>query len=145
MKGTLLHSSEGRRTFVLVFAEGENPVSGLTEFAGQEELTSSELTGLGAFSRVELAFFDFESKEYQPIRVDEQVEVASFVGNLTRDSEGEPRLHAHLVVAKRSGSTVGGHLLSGNVRPTLEVVINESPAHLVRQPDPKTGLPLLPS
>lgn len=145
MRANLLHDAEGQRTFSLVFAPGEDPTEGIPRFATEEALTSSELTGLGAFSSLTLAYFDWETKEYNPIQVEEQVEVASFLGNLALDDEGEPKLHAHLVVAKADGAALGGHLLSGRVRPTLEIVVTESPAHLRRRHDPETGLPLLPS
>lgn len=145
MKSTLLHEAEGQRTFVLVFAIDEDPAAGIVAFADENDLTGSELTGIGAFSAVTLAYFDWEDKEYKPIEIDRQVEVASFLGNIARDQEGEPKLHAHLVVSGEDGSAVGGHLLSGSVRPTLEVVVTESPTHLQRRHDPQTGLPLLPS
>lgn len=38
---------------------------------------------------------------------------------------------------------VGGHLLEGRVRPTLEVIVTESPAHLRRVHDPKVGLAVI--
>ena len=57
--------------------------------------------------------------------------------------EGGPALHAHIVVGKSDGTAMGGHLLGGHVRPTLEVALTESPAHLQRAIDPETGLALL--
>jgi hypothetical protein len=36
----------------------------------------------------------------------------------------------HIVVGTRDGSAKAGHLGEGHVRPTLEVVVTESPAHL---------------
>jgi hypothetical protein len=37
-----------------------------------------------------LAFFDWESKTYQPIPVEEQVEVASLVGDIAIGPDGKP-------------------------------------------------------
>ena len=37
----------------------------------------------------------------------------------------------------------GGHLLEGHVRPTLEVILTESPKHLERHFDEKAGIPLI--
>jgi hypothetical protein len=34
-------------------------------------------------------------------------------------------------------------VLEADVWPTLEVIVEESPKHLLRQIDPETGLPLL--
>ncbi len=42
------------------------------------------------------------------------------------------------------GSAHGGHLLEARVRPTLEVVVVESPGFLQRRLDPGIGLALLP-
>ena len=44
---------------------------------------------------------------------------------------------------RRDGSTVGGHLLRARVRPTLELMLTETPAHLKRKHDPQTGLALI--
>jgi hypothetical protein len=43
----------------------------------------------------------------------------------------------------RSGETRGGHLMSGTVRPTLEVVLVETPAHLRRTNRPQFGIALI--
>lgn len=55
----------------------------------------------------------------------------------------DPQVHAHAVVAAADGHTLGGHLLRAVVRPTLEVIVTESPAHLRRSTDPGTGLALI--
>jgi predicted DNA-binding protein with PD1-like motif len=61
----------------------------------------------------------------------------------TGDTPPEPRLHAHVVVGKSDGTAYGGHLLRARVRPTLEVLLIESPKHLARYSDPDSGLALL--
>jgi len=64
------------------------------------------------------------------------------LGNVTvRD--GEPAVHAHVVVGKQDGTAHGGHLIEGHVRPTLEVIVVESPRHLHRRYDPESGLALI--
>ncbi len=57
--------------------------------------------------------------------------------------QGKPKVHAHVVAGKRDGSTVGGHLMEAHIRPTLEVILTESPAHLVRHIDDESGLALI--
>src|SRR5689334_19145226 len=56
---------------------------------------------------------------------------------------GGPALHAHLVVGKRDGTAMAGHLGEAHVRPTLEVILTESPAHLRKAKDPQSGLALI--
>jgi len=41
------------------------------------------------------------------------------------------------------GTAHGGHLVEAVVRPTLEVILVESPQHLRRRHDPESGLALI--
>lgn len=132
----------GTRTFVIVFEEGEDVLPALEGFAVAQDLTAAEFTGLGAFSGAVLGFFDLDRRDYERIEVDEQVEVLSLVGNVS-EFEGKPKLHPHVVLGRRDGSALGGHLLEARVRPTLEVMLTESPRHLRRTTDADTGLPLI--
>lgn len=136
-----LATSERGRTFLLVFETGEDPLGQLSAFAEAEDVRTAHVTGLGAFSRAEVAFWRPETKQYEPITVGEQVEVLVLSGNITR-MDGKPRVHAHVVLGKPDGSTVGGHLLDASVRPTLELFVSEWPADVIRRVDAATGLPL---
>jgi predicted DNA-binding protein with PD1-like motif len=130
------------RTFAVVFTTGEEPMGGLLQFASQHDVTSAALTAVGAFANATLAWYDLEAQTYRDIPVDEQVEVSSLVGDISL-VDGHPKVHAHAVVSRRDGSTVAGHVRSASVRPTLEVMVTESPGKLVRKHDPATGLALL--
>jgi len=90
-----------------------------------------------------LSYFDWDKKDYARIPVREQVEVASLIGDVAQAPSGEPALHVHVVVGKRDGSAMAGHLGQGHVRPTLEVIVTESPAHLRKVKDAETGLALI--
>ena len=128
--------------FAVVFDTGEDPVAGLTRFAEERNLTAASLTAIGAFRDAVLGYFDWASKDYQRIAVEEQTEVLALVGDIA--VEGTKRkLHAHVVLGRRDGSACGGHLLAATVRPTLEVIVTQSPAFLARAHDPETGLALI--
>jgi predicted DNA-binding protein with PD1-like motif len=140
MKSTAI--GEGGTTYVLVFDKGDEVMESLTRFASEQQLSAGHFTAIGAFEDVTLGFLEPETKEYAPIRLDEQVDALSIVGDISLEGD-EPRIHAHVVVGKRDGTAHGGHLLEAHVWPTLEVVLTESPAHLQRTVDPETGLPLI--
>jgi uncharacterized protein len=142
MKAALLHEDEGLRTFVIVFATGDEPMRGLTDFAAEHQLKAAQFSAIGALSRVVVAFFDWNSKEYQHIPIEEQVEVLSLAGDISLE-RGEPKVHAHIVVGKADATAYGGHLIEGRVRPTLEVMLTEMPRHLQRQFDAASGLSLI--
>jgi uncharacterized protein len=142
MKTKLLQDQMGEQTFALVFDAGEEVLAGLRDFARQANLTAAHFTAIGALSNLVLGFFDPEQKEYLRIPLKEQVEVLSLIGNVAQH-QGKPKVHAHVVVGKRDGTAHGGHLLEAHVRPTLEVILVETPAHLRRTTDEATGLALL--
>jgi predicted DNA-binding protein with PD1-like motif len=142
MKAALLHEHEGFRTFAVVLSTGDETMSTLLEFATDRRLRATQFTAIGAFSRVVVAYFDWTTKEYRHIPVDEQVEVLSLVGDISID-DGKPKVHAHIVVGKADATAHGGHLIEGLVRPTLEIVLTEAPRHLQRRHDPVSGLALV--
>jgi predicted DNA-binding protein with PD1-like motif len=142
MRSKLLN--EGReRTWALIFDKGDEPVSRITDFANEHGIAAARLTAIGAFSDVVLGYFDWERKDYRRIEIHEQVEVLSLLGDIALGEGGAPKLHAHVVLGKRDGTAHGGHLLEGRVRPTLEVLLVDSPAELQKVHDPETGLALI--
>jgi predicted DNA-binding protein with PD1-like motif len=132
----------GEITHAIIFDTGEEPVSQLTRFAEKHDITAARFTAIGAFSDVVVGYFDWDRKDYLRIPIHEQVEVLSLVGDIAV-ADGKPKLHAHVVLGKRDGSAHGGHLLEARVRPTLEVLLTESPAWLRRRHDAETGLALI--
>lgn len=143
MRTKLLAENGGLRTFAVILETGEEAMATLQSFAEAERLTAAHFTAIGAFSRAVISYFDWERKAYLGIPVEEQVEVAAFTGDVAIDPEGRPALHAHVVLGRRSGSALAGHLAEAHVRPTLEVILTETPAHLHKQLDPASGLALI--
>jgi uncharacterized protein len=141
VRSKLLHQ-DGGATYAVVFDTGDEVISGLTNFAKEHGLEASDFTALGAFSSALLGFFEVDEKEYRKISIEEQVEVLTLVGNITLD-EGEPKIHAHVVLGCADGTTRGGHLLEGRARPTLELILSESPVQLRRRYDAASGLALI--
>jgi len=141
MKAKLIHSGK-QKTYALIFEKDDEVIAGLTSFAKQQSLGASHFTAIGAFSDVTLGYFNRDKKDYDKIPVKEQVEALSVMGDIAFN-KGEPKIHAHVVVGKRDGSTLGGHLVQAHVWPTLEVVLTESQRHLRRKTDEETGLALI--
>jgi hypothetical protein len=137
-----LAETNGVQTFVLVFNSGDPVTAPLLNFAREHAIESASFSGIGAFEHVTLGYFEPDKHDYKNIHVNEQVEVVSLVGNVARGEDG-PKLHAHVVVGKSDGAAYGGHLIEGRVRPTLEIVLVETPAPLNRRSDPVTGLALI--
>src|SRR5256885_7426310 len=124
MQTALLHEIEGLRTIALVLGQGDEAIGALERFAVDHRLGASHFTAIGAFSRTVVAYFDWTTRAYRHIGIEEQVEVLSLVGDIVIQRD-VPRVHAHTVVGKADATAHGGHLIEGHVRPTLEIVITE--------------------
>ena len=142
MEAKLIHEQEGYRTIAIVFDKGDEFISRLKAFARKQKLTGSTFTAIGAFSDITLQYFDRQKMDYKDIPVNEQVEVLSLLGNITLD-DGEPKIHAHVVIGNSEGAARGGHVKEAHVWPTLEVIVVEAPRHLQRKIDKETGLALI--
>lgn len=132
--------SAGAKIYAVIMSEGDEAVAELTRFAEAEGIGGAQVSGIGAASRVVLAWLDFKAKKYRPFKIKEQLEVTSLLGDVALTQEGKPQLHAHVTVAKRDGSVQGGHLIELHVRPTLEIIVTETPARLRKRPEP--GMPV---
>jgi predicted DNA-binding protein with PD1-like motif len=116
-------NESARRTFVLAYEAGEEVVEGLTALARKEGIQLASFYGIGALQAVTLGFFNPQTEQYDERPLDEdQVEVISLLGVIAADG-GSPSVNAHIAVGRRDGSTAGGHLIRGVVRPQAMLTI----------------------
>ena len=134
-------SSNGGKLQALIFERGDEVMAQLTEFARKNNIRAARFTAIGAFQSATLAYFDWETKKYVDIVVEDQTEVLVLTGDLAWEGE-KPIAHIHAILGRRDGSTVGGHLKRAIVRPTLELMIDEAGA-LERKFDPTSCIALI--
>lgn len=142
MKSRIVSKSSGK-VHVVVLDSGAQAFAALTRYANEAGIGGASLTAIGAFERAVVGWFDIQSKTYRKIPIDEQCEVLSALGDFAIGDDGKASLHVHIVLGLADGSTRGGHLIEGTVRPTLEVVITETEADLCRRKRPELGIALI--
>jgi predicted DNA-binding protein with PD1-like motif len=143
MNSMKLAGEVGAETRVAILKSGEEAFATLTKFATDAGITAASLTAIGAFEKATVGWFDFEKKTYKKIEIAEQCEVLSAIGDIAVGDDGRASLHVHVVLGLSDGTTRGGHLLEGRVRPTLEVILIDSPAHLRRRKKADLGIALI--
>jgi predicted DNA-binding protein with PD1-like motif len=126
----------GLVSYALIFDPGDEAFAELGRFARDTGVNGASLSGVGGASSAVVGWFDFDRKHFERIPIDEQVEVLSLLGDIATTEEGTPQVHAHVVLGCANGHTRGGHLLALRVRPTLEVIVTETPAHLRKRSVP---------
>ena len=142
MRDRMLSTTASGRSYALVFELDDDFLASFQRFCERENIYAAFFNGIGGYSRATLAYYDVEKKQYEPIEVDEQVEVVSLIGNIT-NFEGKPRIHTHCIVSHRDGHTTAGHLQSAIVRPTMEIVLQDGNVPLQRSRRPAIGIPLI--
>ena len=65
------------------------------------------------------------------------------IGDIALSQNDERSLHVHVVLGRPDATALAGHLLEAHVRPTLEVILTEHPAHLHKRYDPESRLALI--
>jgi predicted DNA-binding protein with PD1-like motif len=145
MKWRMMKETGYGDQYVLIFHEGDEALSGLTDFAIEHKVKSAHFTAIGAAQSATLAWLDLSQKTYRKIAVGEQCEVLSLIGDIAvlDGKPATPVVHMHAVLGHSDGSTVGGHVFELNVNPTLEVFMTTDYYPLKKVPDEASGMKLI--
>ena len=141
MKYRLLSDQGGVKSYVLIFAKGDEVLSGINDFAQKEHITAAHFSAIGALSSAKTAWFDLEKKEYRVSSFNEQLELVSMNGDIGVH-DGTPTLHTHYAVADLNGKTHAGHLIEAVTMPTVELFMTTYPVALQKNLDEQTDLKL---
>ncbi|MEO8467429.1 MAG: DUF296 domain-containing protein [Gammaproteobacteria bacterium] len=104
------------------FSTGDEILSGLTDLAIKQHITSGYITGLGGLSGALLAFGDPKVGAFKKVPITDKCELVSLVGDIS-ERDGKPVVHLHAVVAFADGSTKAGHVIEAHVAPLAEIAV----------------------
>jgi predicted DNA-binding protein with PD1-like motif len=142
MKVQLLNQDHKTKTYAIIFKPGDEVFSGLSDFAKKYNVTSAHFTAIGALRKAKIGWFDVEKKAYKKLLFDQQCEIGSLIGNIAL-LDGQPVVHAHMTVGLSDGSSKSGHLLSGFVYPTVEVMMTVEPNAMHKKFNKEIGASLI--
>jgi len=138
VKIKLLSTNGQTKNYVLIFAQGDEVRSGLTEFAQKYQVKTAHFTAIGDATSAIFGFFDYGRKMFKVIPISEPTEVSSFNGNIAV-LNGKQVVHIHANVSDADGISRGGHLLQLVTGPTLEVFLTVEPTTLYKKVNPQFG------
>lgn len=127
---------------LIVLPRGAQILEGIRDAVREASIDSGSFVGLGAIEAPRLAWFDRYEQRYRETTFEGVWEIASLVGNVTQ-YEGDPRIHAHMVISDRSCQTRAGHLAGGVVGITCEIVLTPFETPVARRFDDVLHLPLI--
>jgi len=105
-------------------AEGEEVSGAILSRLKEFNLRNGFLTGIGGLEYAEIGVYNPATRSYEVYRhragSGEILEVGALQGNYLLKPDGELSLHLHAVIGSGKG-VFTGHLLTGVVKPMLEV------------------------
>jgi predicted DNA-binding protein with PD1-like motif len=114
----------------------------LNQIAVQMKLNAGQISGIGAVRPAVIGFYNFETKVYERILLNDYHELVNLNGNISL-RDGKPFVHTHIVVGNRRGEAFGGHLMPGTKVMVAELTITPfKGVPLIRRVEEDTGLPL---
>ena len=128
--------------YLVRLERGEEVLSTLTDFVGQQNIQGGTIQGLGAVKDLVLGIFDPEKKGYVKRTFREDLELGNLTGNISY-LDGKPLLHCHVTVAGTDLNAYTGHLFSAVVSVTGEFCIRPFSEKITRSLDEEVGLNLL--
>lgn len=118
---------------------GEEITASLLKLAKAENIGCASVSGIGAADDIKVGVFDLEAKKYAEFAFTGNHEITDLCGSLTT-LNGEPYQHLHITLAATDGTVRGGHLLSGVISLTGEIIITILPGTLERKKNEALGI-----
>lgn len=127
---------------LLAFETGDEVLSGLKQYAGDQQIATAWVNILGACESVTLAYYDLETKEYLKKTFSEDLEILGVMGNITW-MEGRAMVHLHGTFGKSDMSVIGGHIFDMTISATGETQLQLFEERVERAFHEPTGLTLM--
>lgn len=137
-----MENSYNLQTSILVFEKGEDIISGIKKYCRNNNIDGGWLSGLGAVSKAEVAFYDLNRKKFIQKEIKEEMEIASLIGNVAT-FENDIATHIHVVLSDKNMKPLAGHLISATVAATCEIRMEVFDQPLKRKYNNHIGLNLI--
>jgi len=123
-----------KQEMVVRMMDGEDVLAGLTHLPVDAAIV---VCGIGMLREIELGYWNGAC--YEKHQLETPVELVSLQGNVAQFGD-ERVVHVHVCVAKRDGSTLGGHLFAGTVHNTAEIALSLPEGIALERKMEETGL-----
>jgi predicted DNA-binding protein with PD1-like motif len=121
---------------------GKDIIQSIEAVCKEYSIKMATFSLIGAVSSAVIGSYDQSRKVYDTFKLESQLEIVSCTGNVSI-KEGQPFVHAHIMLADEKGKTFGGHLFSESTVFAAELHLMElSGKPMQRTHDATTGLML---
>ena len=127
------------KDYLINIDKDEKVVETLTRFCKKNGIKNAKLSGIGAVKKTEIGAYDLLKKEYIKREYSEILELLSLEGNVAL-KDGQPFIHAHVVLSDHNMQTLGGHLFETTVGVAGEFFLTQFDGNAYRELKPDIGL-----
>ena len=127
------------KDYLINIDKDEKVVETLTRFCNENGIKNAKLSGIGAVKKTEIGAYDLLKKEYIKREYSEILELLSLEGNVAL-KDGQPFIHAHVVLSDHNMQTLGGHLFETTVGVAGEFFLTQFDGNAYRELKPDIGL-----
>jgi hypothetical protein len=127
--------------YILRLERGEEVIATLKAFCMEHGIKNASVSGIGSIETPTLAHYRVDTKKYSEKKLEGIYEVTSLLGTVAI-FEGQPLLHLHMTLGDENMQAFAGHLVSGTVSATLEVMMTVLPSAFEKKHSEEIGLKL---
>jgi uncharacterized protein len=134
-----MQSKEENGLVIIRLFSGEDIYQSLKTICQKHEIeTAVVICGIGQLKQFKLGYFK-EKGNYTPQEFNKAHELLSLSGIIS-SSDTDYKFHLHAVLGNEEKQAIGGHLLSGTVEVTNEIVLLKNSLTIKRRITEETGL-----
>ena len=133
---------QDNNAYVLSGKRGEELLDGIKEFCKEYRIEAASFHAIGAANEVELAYYDLGEKQYVKALFQEDMEIVSLTGNVSKLGS-ELVVHSHGVFSNKAMETKGGHVNKVVISGACEIILTRLKGKIDRALDEDTGLNLM--
>jgi predicted DNA-binding protein with PD1-like motif len=134
-----MKSTKKEEVHIILIERGERIIEKLTAYCKEHKISAGFFTGIGAVDDAEIAHYIVDNKKYSSKVYKEPMEICTMSGNISI-MDGEPYIHAHIILGKENFSVIGGHLKEATVHAVCEVYLVEVAKKIERKRQESIGL-----
>lgn len=121
---------------------GQDLITSIEDFCQKSSIQMATFSAIGAVSSFTIGAYDQKQQVYVTATETASFEIVTCVGNVSL-MDGNPVVHAHIVIGDKQGKLIGGHLFSETIVFAGEISLQALAGKpLERSYDDKTGLSL---
>ncbi len=136
-----MKSKQVKNVVFVRLERGEEIISQLEIVVKKYGIKLAKISGIGACDQVYLGIYNADRNGYIKKTFNGKFEVTSLIGNIS-EMNSEPYFHLHITLGDENMQVIGGHLYSGRIIATAEIIIEIYEGQIERFFDEETGLNL---